>query len=396
MKVFLYSIVTIILMGACSEKIEQVIVEVPAMHASEIYQRNDVKKYMLQYGSEHHDIAVSYKQKSVAVKDKDLKKAVYFLKRSITLEPTYESYLELINLLSADRDYTEASNAYNVLVSEEYYEENGKWVSGYVFGKPDENLISDYIIVNILATNTIDYYILSLAGENMDKQKIRARLIADERFEYDTASVVYKNLMVQFWTDEEVEAYKKSQQNLNALFKSVADTSSVFQINQKNVNQFRYDDFNGINYSDFEEGVNLAGMAVYYLKEKKDDPDKWLQYNINHSFHPYESLKALVYAVDTSVTACPIDMRAIYHRLVIYDANGDIISDKVLACQSGEILQTVSYNKDHFEITEYKRTWKNPYEKNNFDNEITKVEQLAKKTYSITPAGQIVEEPAVQ
>lgn len=386
----MYLLITLVIMNACSEKKEQILVEVPALHASEIYQNHEVKKYVVKYGTEHHNIATSYLHKAHAIKDKDLKKAIYYLKRSITLEPTAESYTELAELLSLDKNYSEAYEAYDVLVRETYFVVDGQTKDEYVFSKPNENTIIEYIIMSILAHNGIDNYSLSEAG--VDKQKIRARLITDERFKYDTSNVVHKNIMTQFWTAEEVETYKNSPANLRALLKSVSDTSSVFEINQKNVSQFRYDDFNGMNYSEFYDGpIGLAGMAVYYLKEKQENPDDWIQYNINHSFSSQEKLNILVYAVDTSATACPIEMREIYHRLVIYGIDGKILSDKIIAFQSGEHLQTVSYNNDHFEITEYKRNWKKPYKKRDFDNEITSTELLSKKSYTITTSGEIVE-----
>jgi len=397
MKAFLYTLIVSVVFFSCTEEKERVLVEVPALKASEMYASSDVREYIMKYGNQYHEIASSYKDKYAAIKDKDLKKAIYFLKRSITLEPTRESYTELIQLLSDTKNYSEALDAYSVLIEEAYFEDANKgWTHEYVFAKPDENTVTDYIIMSVLANNSIDYYTLSIAGEGVDKQKVRARLLADERFEYDTSSIDYKNIMVQFWTEEEIDAYKKSLVNLNALLNSVSDTSSVFEINQKNVSKFNYENFNGMNYSEDDGGsIVLTDMVVYYLKEKQDDPDKWIQYNINHSFRPHESLRALVYSVDTSATACPIDMREVYHRLVIYDADGKIISDKIIACQSGENLQTVSYTTDHFEITEYKRIWKKPYKKYDFDNEISKTDLLSKKSYTIAASGEIVENTPV-
>jgi hypothetical protein len=397
MKAILYTLIVSFVFFACTEEKERVLVEVPALKASDMYRSSEVREYIVKYADQHHEIASSYKEKATAIKDKDLKKAIYFLKRSITLEPTQESYKELIQLLSQDKNYSEALDAYSVFVEEAYYDNaNKEWTHEYIFSKPDEVTVTDYIIMSILANNSIDYYTLSLAGEGVDKQKIRERLLADERFKYDTSTIDYKNIMVQFWTEEEIDAYKKSLVNLNALLNSVSDTLSVFEIDQKNVSKFNYDDFNGMNYSEDDDGsIVLTDMVVYYLKEKQDNPNEWIQYNINHSFHPHDSLKALVYAVDTSATACPMEMREIYHRLIVYDAKGKIVSDKIIACQSGENLQTVSYNKDHFEITEYKRNWKKPYKKHDFDNEIIKTDLLAKKSYMITASGEIVEDVPV-
>ena len=395
MKVFLYSFLTFLFVSACSEKKEQIVVELPALKASEIYNTEDVRKYVFQYGEQHQGIASSYREKAETVKDKDLKKAIYFLKRSITLQPLAESYEKLIGLLSENKNYSEAYEAYNILVNKAYYHQDDKTViDEYVFTEPTEKILTDYVVMSILANNAVDYYALYNAGEkNIDKQKIREVLMADKRFNYDSSNIVHKNIMAQFWTDEEIEAYKRSLVNMHALLRSVQDTSAVFEINQKNVSQFMYDDFNGMNYSDGYDGEELvlSDMFVYYLKEKQDYPNRWLQYNINHTFRPNASLEALVYAVDTSVTACPIEMREIYHRLVIYGTDGKIISDKVVACQSGDILQTVTFNKDHFEITEYKRTWRKPYSKRDFDNDIVKSELISKKAYHITEAGEITE-----
>lgn len=399
MKHFVYSFIILCVLSACSETKEQEFIEVPALKSSEIYRASDVKKYLMQYGSTHHAFASSYADKAAAaIKSKDYKKAVYFLKRSITLEPALQTYEKLIELLSETKNYSEATDAYKVLVDEAYYEVNGSYVHEYVFDKPTENTITDFVITTVLADNALDYNTLYYVDETMDKQKIRARLIADPRFNYDTSNIAHKNIILQFWTADEIEMYKKSLTNLNALLNSVPDTAAAFEISQKNVNRFRYEDFNGMNYSEMDEGgaILFNDMVVYYLKEKMDNPDAWLQYNVNHAFQPQPGLRAIVYAVDTSTTACPIEMREIYHRLIIYNAEGKMVSDKVIACHSGEVLQTVAFNKDHFEITAFKRSWKKPYDKRDFDNEINKTEEISKKTYSISPTGDIAENVPVQ
>jgi tetratricopeptide (TPR) repeat protein len=392
MKFIFCSFIILCVFTSCSETKELVFVEVPALKASEIYSPNEVKKYLNQYENQHHAIATSYKEKAeVAIKAKDLKKAIYFLKRSITLEPTLDTYEKLIRVLSDVQNYAEATDAYKVLVGEAYYEINGAQIHDYIFSLPSENTISDFVILSVLANNKIDYNTLCYLDDSMDKQQIRANLIADPRFKYDSSNIEHKNIIIQLWTVNEIEIYKSSLSNLNALFNSVSDTSSVFEVNQKNVNQFNYENFNGMNYSEFDETIVLKDMVVYYLKEKMDHPNSWLRYNINHAFHPQATLKAIVYAVDTSATACPIEMREIYHRLIIYDSDGKMVSNRVVARQSGEILQTVVFNKDSFEITESKRIWTKPYNNRDFDNEISKIELISKKSYNISSSGKIVE-----
>ena len=88
MKFVFYSFIILCVFASCSETKELIFVEVPALKASEIYSPNEVKKYLIQYENQHHAIATSYKEKAeVAIKAKDLKKAIYFLKRSIILAP---------------------------------------------------------------------------------------------------------------------------------------------------------------------------------------------------------------------------------------------------------------------------------------------------------------------
>lgn len=390
MKTFLYTIIILLIANACVEKKEQIILQVDALRASDIYYNTAVDKYITKYGSEHHKIATSYLNKSHAVKDKDLNKAIYYLKRSITLEPRYKSYIELAQLLSDDKNYEEAYLAYDVLIQKLYYESNGQSEQKYLFLVPDNNAKIEYVILSILAKSGIDYFDIPVWG--FDKKAIRDRLVVDERFNYDTSNVDHKNIMAQFWNAEEVESYRSSLINLHVLLNSVSDTSSVFEINQKNISQFSYDNFNGKNNSDdYRYRINMANMKAYFLKEKQENPDEWISYNLNHTFKLDVLLNVLIYAVDTSAIACPVDMRELYHRLVVYGENGKILSDKIVAFQSGENLQTVSFNKDHFEISKYKRNWKNPYKKQDFDNEINNIELLSKKKYTITASGEIIE-----
>lgn len=102
---------------------------------------------------------------------------------------------------------------------------------------------------------------------------------------------------------------------------------------------------------------------------------------------------AVVYAIDSSETACPIDMRHLYHRLVTYDSVGNILDNKIVAFQAGEALQTAVINRNNIETTRYKRIWRKPYKKFDFDNFLECSEMIDIKRYHINPDGHIEENP---
>jgi hypothetical protein len=133
----------------------------------------------------------------------------------------------------------------------------------------------------------------------------------------------------------------------------------------------------------------ISYLYKTYIPEEIKDSNWNGAYNFEHTLKINDSISALIYSVDTSAIACPVAMRHIYHRMVVYGKNHRIISSDVIANQSGDELALVKFNHNKYTVTHYKRYWEKPYVKGDFDNYLTKTEELSNSQYEIQSDGKI-------
>lgn len=383
---FPFSIAIILL--SCQQKIDKEIVELPALRASSIYNQDSVSRYIGGHNDNHKIVAESYFNKGKEIKATDSKKAAYFFKRAITLYPTLEAYKELGQSLLSAGFYKDAAQLYSFLLYP--YKYNGD-TAIYIFQAPDFDIFYGEILSQYLANSYIDIETIWIARDDagIKSSELKDKFLSNEFVHFDTASIEYKNILLKFLTEEEIESYKSSESTFKNLLSSIKDTSAIFEINEKQVQQFTY---NMMDYWDGPTGVDLSDLYIYFLKEKQENPkDHYFQYNLTHFIKENDSVLTVIYSVDNSEEACPIEMRNIYHHLVTYTNKGKIIDSKVVANQSGPELSTLKFEADHFTIKNYKRHWKKEYDNKDFDNEITNTELTGSKDFKILPDGHIEE-----
>ena len=390
MKKFILPVI-IVCFAACSPEVVTYYEDVHAMRVSSIY-RNDSVYYFLHGENENNDkMAGSYEDRAKEARESNPDKAVYYIKRAITLQPTRDRYLFLAELLQQNKRTEEVNELYNFLTrSVNVTASTGKNENVFVFGEPTKDIYYDYLVSQISRSQTLwaeDIWIAKDYGFNTAEYK--ERLAADPRLGMDTASETFKNVMLQFLSDEEFETVSRMPDMLNRFFSSAPDSSLEFAIDKKNVWQFDYSKLQD-EEMDYMR-VDLSNIFVYNLLEKRLDKSNYLNYNLRHTLPLSKEYKAVIYAVDTSNTACPAEMRHIYHRLVTYTNNGDIIDNKVVACQSGEDLVTADFKHAHFALTSYKRKWKEAYNKTQYENEIVEISKSGEQVFEITNDGHIKE-----
>jgi hypothetical protein len=387
MKYFFF-IIPLFLLFACNNKVETITLEVPVLRGSMIYRIDSVRAYMETYKDTNKRIAESYIDKGTKEKDNP-EKSIYYFKRAITLYPTLSNYKLLAQTLNSTHNYSELRDLYSMLANPIYERKaNGQDTTVYIFGRPDEELFYQYTASTVLAQHYLPADNIYIARDlGLDISMIKSKLLADERIIMDTASVEYKDMMLQFLPYEEIQAYTKSPRVFRDFVASIKDTSPVFTIDERSVQQFNYNDFNGMNYEDGPQ-ITFGAVYIYYLKEKQEDKERWLKFNFNHAFRVNPSVTGIVYAIDTSEMACPVEMRHLYHHLVTYDNSGNIIDSKIIAFQAGEQMQTVHFNNGKFTITTHKRTWKRPYKKTDFDNDLSNSEKISEVNYEISTDGK--------
>ena len=385
--IFLFSI---ILFSCSSKEVITEIVEVPAIRASYIYNADSVLNYKEINKENYKDFSDSYEKKSLEIQNKDLDKAIYYCKRAITLHPTFELYNALGALLQKGKYYDEAHDLYVFLVNKQY--SATKQESVYVFQEPTDEMRYELIALSYLRYGNIDSYaIYEYKEDGHDLKKLEGRLLADTRLKIDTTLKQFENFKLLFMTDVEIDEYKYSEQVFNVFLNSITDTSSSFEINSKQVQNFKY---NNREYDEMNEAWTMNDFYVNFLIEKKENPDSWFRYNFNHTYTLYNNITAIIYSIDTSETACPKEMRHIYHRILLYNDKGQILDNKIIAFQSGEDLATATVNQNDLTVKFFKRKWRNPYKKSDFDNDLLSIEELESISYKINAEGKIIQKGA--
>ena len=397
MKKVLYAFILFSGLVACRQEPETEYTDISALRASAIYIPDSVYMYTKENGSNNLELANSYLEKSQAAEKDNFPMAIYYCKRAITLNPVMENYKKLALLLEKAGNYEELCRVYNLMVSESAVSDLGVYKSIYLFDRPDEDLVAESMIAELRAYGNISSNSIYNA-QNLDisLSDLKKKIFSDERVKIDMSTLAAKDMLLMFMSPAELEAFNKLPGTFRDFLASIKDASPVFEIDKNSVRRFQYDDFTGRNEEYDGDGPVKTTSYVYrsFLKEFRENPNSWVAFNYNHLLTINDSVTGVVYAIDSSVTACPIEMRQIYHRLVIYDPKADIITSRIVAIQSGELLKTVRFDFNKFTITEYKRSWKKPYEATDFDNFITGTEKVKETSYEITATGSINEVPA--
>ncbi|MDF2456157.1 MAG: hypothetical protein K0R51_2150 [Cytophagaceae bacterium] len=378
--------VSLLIFSCSSEEVITEIVSVPAIRASYIYHADSVLLYLEQNKDNYNDLSNAYLLKAAEIENQDLDKAIYYCKRAITIHPTLELYTALGDLLIKAKHYEDAYELYSFITQKRYRPSIGS--SNYIFSAPSENLLYQSIVIHHLKYGYFDSYDIHHYKElGFDIKQLEDRLLHDQRLTIDTTPSSLNVFKLLFMTDEEIEEYKNSEEVYKDFLASIPDTSSVFEINSKQVSQFKY----GREYEEMDAPPAQNSFYANFLQEIKDTNSVWYEYNYNHIYPLYNNITVIVYAIDTSEAGCPKDMRHIYHRLVLYNNKGEIINHKVIAFQSGDDLATATVNQEDISVKFFKRKWRNPYNKKDFDNDLIKIEEIGSVSYKMNVQGQIVQ-----
>ncbi len=389
MRQLFFTVFVIVTIVSCKEKTETIITEVPALSASSIYKADSVFSYIEKFGDKNAGIAASYLAQAEQGGELRLEKTIYCVKRAITLDPKLEHYKMLGKLLERSQNYDEMFRLYDFLTSMVYIKD--KPDVHYIFGTPDENLLHEELVSEYLAKKQISSYSIykAIDIQGFEMEHFKKSLQNEPRINIDTASFEWKNLMLQFLTPEQAKEYVKSQNIFSYLDKSILDSSNVFTIDEHKVGEFDYNAQNEYEYGDYMGEPGLASFYSNFLVEKVENPNGWYTFDFVHKIKLNNDISALVYAIDSSGTACPKNMRHVYYRLVTYNNLGEMVDNKVVATQSGEKLSTLKFVENRFVITNSKRNWKKQYNKRDYDNYVVNTELIGEESYEINSDGHI-------
>ena len=362
--------------------------EIVALRASHIYRSDTVKGYMISIGDAYKDLAKDYFNKGEELENKDIKQAIWNVKRSITLYPNLNAYKKLGSLLMKDKQYEEAYGLYYLLANKQGYYRNGIWTDSYLFEAPNEELIIEYLVSNALYQNVLPWEINELIEASGLKTKdIRTKFFKDERIKCDTSSLTYKNYQYRFLTDEEKANYGNDPANFEKMLERLP-IKSDYVIEPNRMAEFNYNAFNGRIWN---EGLDLTSIEGSFLKEEREKLMEYVKYNFLDYYKLNDSITVLHYSVDSSATACPKEMRHLYHALASYNKKAEIIGYKVVGVQSGNDLMSYSLNNNIITCKKYNRKWKKDYNKNDFLNELLSTNFVKEETCRINHQGKFEE-----
>jgi hypothetical protein len=370
---------------SCKTKIEYEDKYVPVLQVSNIYSTDSVKAYMDQYKDAHKELAESYLKQAKEFATSNPERSLYAVKRAITLYPIRESYLLLVEKLSGKNDVDELENVYRILCRHDFYDRTSDSYS-YLFGKPDTKLMYAYFL--FCAMNNQYFY---TDPEEMDRKEMQAMLIKEPRLTMDRGSTAFLDILLRLLSYEEIRTYAANPNVFTGFLRSIPDSSAELNIDEKNIAHFRYATMEESNNEGEDGGFYSSKTAANtYLYETQADSNAYINVNFLKRYPLNNNVTVLLYSVDSSAPACPINMRHIYYRIATYTSNAKLIDHKVIASQAGEVFNTVSGNKNSLTVTENRRRWERPYNLNDFDNEVAEVDKIRSTTYSIDESGKII------
>lgn len=354
---------------ACTTKVKkQEVVYTYALKDSEIFNwnkvqsfENDAKNFGLKEGFSTVDLANQFEYKGDSLEKLDVSKTLYLFKRALSVNPTEARYTKLAEYSMEQKNYRLAFQCYSLL-------EN--YNSKYKYQK---------ILVSLISSDSnyeMDY---SFSELEQDSTGMLKRLLDDELIKKDTTIL---NPLKNFETFLKLDS--DSVKKFNIFCAAFKDTSSNITVSEKDLLNFRYNTFMG-------EGPNYSLENPYLYKKfiLENKEVKFFEINFKNNFKINDSVIAVIYKVDTSETACPREFRHIYHRIMTYTKDGKLLGNKILASQSGEQLGSYTINNKVIKVNNYKRVWRNGYQKSNFDNVLIRTEKIDDKKYMIEENGNI-------
>src|ERR1700722_3159326 len=198
----------VIIFSSCKHDAETSVEEVPVLRASNIYKGDSIINYLKKYKDSHLEIATSYFKKGLDLEGTDHSKSSFYIKRAITLYPTFNYYKELALLSYKNGDYKEMYLAYDLLETE-MYDTNDNELFHFI-KKDIPDIVYEHFIALLLRDNGIFVnYIDEVVDIDAQKMGItlkefKNKVISDKRLKLDTNSEVCRNLILNFLTEKEI------------------------------------------------------------------------------------------------------------------------------------------------------------------------------------------------
>jgi hypothetical protein len=301
---------------------------------------------------------------------KEAAKAVQLFKQSILTFPDAKAYYELgnakLDVHQGDADLKEAENAYHVARSLNFKPLSMLYYKLACIANQEQKINGFQVSGNLSQAFYEGFSDTTL----LYSDKYLQSFIATDEYKRLMSDILVKN-KIKNNPEDLFDVYKKSFPLSNASFEIPLD-----KVDMKDYKQSISYDFAKfvpeMQNSSFGRDVSHDFIFVAKVQEKSN-------------------YTAVLY---TSINYYGEGMQPVHTKLVTYDNDGNIISDKLFAGQfSAEKVKVGRIDGDEITLQDYKRIWEQPIDKVPFEeNAVEKYELVSKATFRINEEGKIMEQ----
>ena len=354
-------------------------IEVEALPVMDIFTAHDVAPYLEINSNKYETPSKWYATQSKELSASNPTKAIWNIKRAITLYPHASYYSQLITLLLGQNNYRELSECYELMQS--MSEKKGGKQHG--FSPLTEAELCDYVVYTYKGNGFYPFQLVSFMSSNqLNHKAFREKLTAYEPLQTQINTPEFKSFLASLLSDEEQKALEKSPELFQFLLSKCA---VVQQINETkhSIAQFNFKNSDALDMAD-----NPLDYMCYNFFKERSESEHWCRIEPKEYVVLADSNMLLHYVVDTSMTGVTIDKRNIYHVLATFTAQGKPIDYLIAGKQCGDELHVFNYSSNTLNIEKYKRVWRFGNDYKRYDNEVINEINAGTSSYTITPNGK--------
>lgn len=362
-----------------SPKVEYI--EVKAIPVMEIFVQHHVLDFLNKHGNKYENQADWYVKQGLMMKEENPTKAIWNIKRAITLYPCGNNYTALVSILKNRQNYMQLADVVR-FIQKMSEDEIGR---GHGFKSLNKEELLNYVVYYFQGYGAYPYDITQIIDANgFSYTEVREALATFKPLQPYINTPEFKSFNSGLYTEEEIKEMNKGPevfQNLLRKFKPVNEISET----RYSIPYFEYTSVMELEYEE-----NIMEYNSYYLFKERAAPDFWCRIQTKSSILLADSNYLLHYVVDTSMLGVPIEKRQLYHVFATFNKLGKPIDYLIVGKQSPEQLVTFTCKELMITTETYKRVWKygNDYLRN--DNEVEKIYPLENKRYQISEKATFV------
>lgn len=365
---------TLVIISSCNQPPKVEYIEVDALPVMDIYSAYRVNPYLEKHGKAHETQAKWYVGQAKQLKSTNPNKAIWNIKRAITLYPNARYYGLLAELLYVQNSFRELSDCYE-LIQNMSTEKGGKQ---HDFSPLSETDLCDYVVYSFKGSGYYPFQLYSFIESNgYDYKAFREKLSAYEALQTQVNSAEFKSFISSLLSEEELKNLEKSPEVFRFLL------AKCNEVNQINESKHSIALFNFNNSTMMDESDNpLEYMCYNFLKERAE-ATHWCRIEPKDYVVLADSNILLHYVVDTSMTGVTLDRRNIYHVLATFTLQGKPIDYLIAGKQIGDELELFDYSNQTLTVNRYKRVWRFADDYSRYDNEVTNELNMGTVSYSL-------------